>query len=75
MGVTTNGMSTRMIGGTDGDGSRVPNEDMGVNAIQPGEWLLELLVEAERVNAAIESDQMGTTGHDDLKQLLLRKQA
>ena len=37
---------------------------------------LALLIEqARQVNTAIESGQMGTIGHDQLKQLLLEKQA
>ncbi len=36
--------------------------------------LAHLIQQARRVNAAIESGQMGTIGHDDLKQLLLEKQ-
>lgn len=37
--------------------------------------VVQLIEQARQVNGAIEAGQMGTIGHDQLKQLLLEKQA
>ena len=54
--------------------------DPSVPALTAEEWeaeqgITQLIEQARRVNGAIESGQMGTIGHDELKRMLLEKRA